>query len=224
MPDAQPSFWSRWSDGYEQPDSNLSQRLSVVQERVREAIESAPGPLRLISVCAGQGRDAIGVLAGHPRRSDVKAFLVELDDRNVSVARRSAADADLDGVEVVRADASLTAVYRDAVPADVLLLCGIFGNVSEHDVRTTVANASRLCAPGPSWSGPGIGRRPTRRPRSERGSSRPASRSWPSTLPERIGSRSAPIDSSRIRSSSGTTFGCSPSSSRTRGIPWRVAP
>jgi hypothetical protein len=39
-------------------------------------------------------------------------------------------------------------VYRDAVPADVLLLCGIFGNVSEQDVRTTVANASRLCAPG----------------------------------------------------------------------------
>ena len=93
MPDAQPSFWSRWHDGYEQPDSNLSQRLSVVQERVREAIDRMPGPLRLISVCAGQGRDVIGVLADHPRRTDVSAFLVELDEHNVGVARALAADA-----------------------------------------------------------------------------------------------------------------------------------
>jgi len=29
----------------------------------------------------------------------------------------------------------------------VLMLCGIFGNVSDEDLRTTVSNASRLCAP-----------------------------------------------------------------------------
>jgi hypothetical protein len=33
------------------------------------------------------------------------------------------------------------------IPADVLMLCGIFGNVSDEDVRRTVYNASRLCAP-----------------------------------------------------------------------------
>ena len=148
MPEPHPSFWARWHDDYERPDSNLSRRLSVVQRRLGEAIDGAAGPRRLISVCAGQGRDAIGVLAEHPRRSDVTALLVELDEHNVAVARGLAADAGLDRVEVIRADASLTAVYRDAVPTDVLLLCGIFGNVSEQDVRTTVANASRLCAPG----------------------------------------------------------------------------
>jgi hypothetical protein len=148
MRGAQPSFWASWHNAYDRPDSDLSQRLAVVQLRVREAIEGKPGSIRLISVCAGQGRDVIGVLADHPRRSDVTAFLVELDGHNVAVARSLAADAGLERVEVVRDDASLTAVYRDAVPADVLLLCGIFGNVSEEDVRTTVANASRLCAPG----------------------------------------------------------------------------
>ena len=148
MPDAQPSFWSRWHDGYEQPGSDLSQRLSVVQRRLGEAIDRMPGPLRLISVCAGQGRDVIGVLADHPRRTDVSAFLVELDEHNVGVARALAADAGLSRIKVVQGDASTTAVYRDAVRADVLLLCGIFGNVSEQDVRTTVANSSRLCAPG----------------------------------------------------------------------------
>ena len=148
MPGEQSPFWVSWHAAYEDPESDLSQRLLVVQHRVREAIDRTPGPLSLISVCAGQGRDVIGVLAGHSRSSDVKAFLVELDDHNVGVARRGAADAGLGGVEVVQADASLTAVYRDALPADVLLLCGIFGNVSDEDVRTTVMNASRLCAPG----------------------------------------------------------------------------
>ncbi|GHD35622.1 hypothetical protein GCM10010335_31060 [Streptomyces galbus] len=32
-------------------------------------------------MCAGQGRDLIGVLAGHPRRDDVRARLVELDEK-----------------------------------------------------------------------------------------------------------------------------------------------
>lgn len=140
-------FWVRWHAGYDDPDSDLSQRLVVVQQRVREAIDATPGSVRLISVCAGQGRDVIGALAGHPRSSRVRALLVELDEHNVAVARRSAAEAGMAGVEVVRADAALTDVYRDAVPADVLLLCGIFGNVSDDDVRATVMHASRLCAP-----------------------------------------------------------------------------
>ena len=142
------SFWVRWHDDYADPRSDLSQRLVVVQHRLREAIDRTPGPVRLISVCAGQGHDVIGVLSDHPRSSDVAALLVELDEHNVDRARSAAADAGLESVQVVRADAALTAVYRDAVPAQVLLLCGIFGNVPDDDVRTTVSNASRLCAPG----------------------------------------------------------------------------
>jgi ubiquinone/menaquinone biosynthesis C-methylase UbiE len=148
MPDDRASFWVRWHARYEDPGSDLGERLEVVQQRLLEAIDRKPGPLRLISVCAGQGRDVVGVLAGHPRSSEVEALLVELDDHNVGVARESVAGAGLDGVDVVRADASVMGVYRDAVPADVLLLCGIFGNVSDEDIRTTVANAPRLCAPG----------------------------------------------------------------------------
>ena len=120
-----------------------------MQQRLREAIDSSPpGPIRLVSVCAGQGRDVLGVLEGHDRARDVRALLVELDAHNADVARTRAAAAGLGGVVVMQADAALTAVYRDAVPADVLLLCGIFGNVSDEDIDYTVRNASRLCAPG----------------------------------------------------------------------------
>jgi hypothetical protein len=146
--DTSPSSWVRWHADYDDPGTDLAQRLTVVQTRLRQALDVAgSGHIGLISVCAGQGRDVIGGLAGHPRRQDVTALLVELDDRNALVARTAAADAGLAGVQVVRADASNTTVYRDAVPAQLLLLCGIFGNVTDDDVQTTVANASRLCAP-----------------------------------------------------------------------------
>ena len=46
------------------------------------------------------------------------------------------------------ADASRVASYADALPADVLLLCGIFGNVSEGDIQRTAQAAPALCAAG----------------------------------------------------------------------------
>jgi hypothetical protein len=61
--------------------------------------------------------------------------------------RARIAAAGIPGVEVRQADAGITGTYLDAIPADVLMLCGIFGNVSDDDVRRTVNNASRLCAP-----------------------------------------------------------------------------
>ncbi len=38
--------------------------------------------------------------------------------------------------------------YVHAVPADLVLLCGIFGNISDADVQTMVEVAPQLCAPG----------------------------------------------------------------------------
>src|SRR5271166_4326835 len=89
--------WHAWHSGYESPDSELARRLALVQTQLRGVIDSAPpGPIRVISVCAGQGHDLIGVLADHPRRADVSARLVELDAQNVALAQRAAAAAGLD--------------------------------------------------------------------------------------------------------------------------------
>jgi hypothetical protein len=99
-------------------------------------------------LCAGQGHDVIGVLPHHPRRDDARAVLVESDAHNAGLARRAAAGAGLSRVEVRQADASLVASFADALPADVLLLCGIFGNISARDIRRTVAAAPALCRVG----------------------------------------------------------------------------
>jgi hypothetical protein len=140
--------WVAWHRDYDDPSSRLSRRLPVVQDMLRDAIERIDGPIRLISMCAGEGRDVIGVLANHPRRDDVSARLVELDPRNAKVARAAARESLLDNVEIIEADAALTDMYNGAIPAHIILACGIFGNISEQDIRRTVRFLPSLCAPG----------------------------------------------------------------------------
>lgn len=143
------THWQAWHEPYDTPGSYLSRRLAAVQDRLRDAIEACgPGPIRILSLCAGQGRDVLGVLVAHPRAEDISGRLVELDDANVAWARAYAAEHDLRGIELVAGDASNTDAATGAVPADIVLLCGIFGNVSDHDVERTVRLAPMLCAPG----------------------------------------------------------------------------
>jgi hypothetical protein len=141
--------WVDWHAAYDDPGSKLARRLAVVRARIVEVLDAAPpGPLRAVSMCAGQGRDLIGALAGHPRAGDVSARLVELDPGNVARARAAAANAGLTGVEVVEGDAALSDAYAGAVPADLVLACGIFGNVSDEDVARTIAALPGFLAPG----------------------------------------------------------------------------
>jgi hypothetical protein len=89
----------------------------------------------------------IGVVAGHPRRGDVRARLVELDERNVAAARQAGRAAGLDNVEVLHADAGTTDACVGAVPARIVVACGIFVNITASDIRTTVTALPSLCAP-----------------------------------------------------------------------------
>jgi len=140
------SEWVQWHEGYE-PGQPLALRLGVVQDLIRSALDSRPpGPIRIISMCAGDGRDLLGVLPGHARRGDVHARLVELDP---GLAARGAARATdvSSSIHVVNADAAGTSAYAGAVPADIVLVCGVFGNITDDDVHRTVEQLPSLCAP-----------------------------------------------------------------------------
>jgi Putative methyltransferase len=141
--------WYAWHHDYDDPDSALGRRLAAVQQQIRIALDGAPpGPLPAISLCAGQGRDLIEVLAGHPRRGDVLARLVELDPRNAEVARQAARAVGLSQVEVVTGDAALTDHYAGLTPAYLVLACGVFGNMTDEDIDRTVGYCTQLCAHG----------------------------------------------------------------------------
>ncbi|MEV0134801.1 class I SAM-dependent methyltransferase [Dactylosporangium sp. NPDC050688] len=142
--------WVEWHRGYDSPTSPLSRRLEVVRRDLRRALGTSPsepgGTRRLVSICAGDGRDALPVIAEHDRR--VRALLVELDPVLARRARETADDLGLPAVEVRVADAGDAATYVGVRPAHVLLACGVFGNIDAGDVRRTVAALPALLAPG----------------------------------------------------------------------------
>jgi hypothetical protein len=144
---SEPRDWLHWHDAYEEPESPLQRRLRIVQGHIRSWLDERPGaPVQVVSACAGQGRDLIEVLAGRPDAASVRARLVELDPRNAAIAEASARRAGLAGVEVLRADAGVVDAYQGFLPADLVLMCGVFGNISDEDVRATVSTLPQLCA------------------------------------------------------------------------------
>jgi hypothetical protein len=128
-----------WHDRYDDPASNQAQRLGTVRRWIRRALDE--GARTLVSACAGDGRDVLGALRPGDR---VTGRLVELDPTLAARARQAAPA----GIEVLEADAGSTDAYAGAVPADLVLLCGVFGNVTDDDVRRTVLASPMLCGPG----------------------------------------------------------------------------
>ncbi len=131
--------WHAWHADYGDPGSALSHRRAAVQQRVRQRLDR--GSARVLSLCAGDGADVLGVLRPG---DDVRGRLVELDPVLAERARSQAPP----GIEVVTGDAGTTDACRGAVPADLLLLCGIFGNIPDEDIRGTIAVLPQLCTAG----------------------------------------------------------------------------
>jgi hypothetical protein len=144
-----------WHEQYDDPGSSLPRRLALVREALRAELDARPGPVRALSLCAGDGRDILGVLAEREDVARVSVTLVEVLPELVERARSAAAQLAAT-VEVLAADAGCSETYvgLGTVPADVVLLVGVLGNVSDADVAATVAAMPRLCAPGATllWS------------------------------------------------------------------------
>ncbi|NNN20704.1 MAG: SAM-dependent methyltransferase [Acidimicrobiales bacterium] len=142
------SHWESWHDSYSVKNSDLSYRLEVVKQRLQELIERFEVPVRILSLCAGQGHDVIQTLKENPNLNISKALLVELDPKNVSVGESEIKRSGLGTVNYLEGDAANVSLYSDFVPVEILLLCGIFGNISLDDIKNTLERSSSFLAPG----------------------------------------------------------------------------
>ncbi|XVV14373.1 class I SAM-dependent methyltransferase [Actinoplanes sp. CA-131856] len=126
--------WVQWHEEYDIPGSSLARRLAVVQDHLRAALGPAP---KVISMCAGDGRDILPLLPAEGR-----ALLVEWDP---ALARRARGGTN---VSVRNEDAGTIDAYLSFAAADIVLACGVFGNVSPGDVRRTIEALPMLLTPG----------------------------------------------------------------------------
>jgi hypothetical protein len=139
--------WHDWYTAYDDPTSSLSRRLAAVRRAFADVLaQRAPASSRrqVVSICAGDGRDALPVLAAG--YEDVPTTLVELDPTLAAAARREARRLGLAAVEVREADAGSVDAFEGIPRADVFLACGVFGNITDADLATTIATLPQLLA------------------------------------------------------------------------------
>ncbi len=145
-----PKDWFEWHDLYN-TEAKLQQRLQIVREYISYSLDaSPPGIIRVVSVCAGDGRDLLGALENHPRAKDVHARLVELNPQLVERGRATIESLGLaKQIELINGDATISDNYVGAVPADIVIVCGVFGNLAdEAELNRLLGNLSFLSKQG----------------------------------------------------------------------------
>jgi hypothetical protein len=141
--------WSSWHHEYDESGSSLSRRLALVRAHIAGVLRDRAGQrTRVLSACAGEGRDIIAETAAAGDPDSVEALLVEKAPSVASVARESARRRGLRRFTVLEGDAGVTDAYASIVPADLLLFCGVFGWIDERDMFGTIDALPRLAAPG----------------------------------------------------------------------------
>ena len=156
--------WNKWLARYDNPQSPFSRRLLTVQRLIHRRLDrTAPHPVSILSLCAGDGRDILEVLSDRDDAARVKATLVEVEPRLCVLARARVTENALTGIEIKQADAGTTDTFAGGSPADLVILVGVFGNISDTDVRATVEILPAFCKPNALviWS---LRRKPRRHP------------------------------------------------------------
>lgn len=141
--------WQAWYGQYDDENSSLSRRLRVVQQRLDDLVSGEPPVRRALSLCAGDGRDILPVVARLPNARRPELLLVEIDPTLAAAAERRAVDFGV-AATVIVGDAGLAKTWQHVGPVDLLMLCGIFGNISETGIRATISASRGMLTRGGS--------------------------------------------------------------------------
>jgi non-ribosomal peptide synthetase component F/acyl carrier protein len=139
-------IWSNWHKNYE-VSPRLKARLQLVQGQIDGVLIAAPpGPIRILSICAGDGRDLLGLRPDHSRRPDIVAYLVDNDSPSLERGRREAAQIQFPGqLHFLEADATQNRSYQDLGHFDLVLISGLLGHLRPEGVTSLLTGLPMLC-------------------------------------------------------------------------------
>ncbi len=143
--------WNQWHADYETSPA-LQARLKSVCRQIAAALDERPaGPIKIISICAGDGRDLCLALREHPRQRDVTATLIDNDPNSLARGREMAKEFCPNAqLHFIEADASLAKTYAETGHADLVLMSGFLGHLRHEDALGLIASLPMLCKTG-SW-------------------------------------------------------------------------
>jgi predicted RNA methylase len=141
--------WTSWHERYES-SKPLQERLNEVCAQITRVISKASGDcVRVISICAGDGRDLVGSLAALRGSATVCATLVESNLQLVAKGQAMVEEFGLaDQIRFRCADATQSETYDGICPADLVILSGAFGNLRAHSVERLIVALQCLCTHG----------------------------------------------------------------------------
>jgi Putative methyltransferase len=144
-----PIDWVAWHERYK-TNRGLKARLRAVCGQIENCLSACPpGPIRVVSVCSGDGRDLLSALINHPRERDVVAYLIDTERALVDAGQDSANISGLgDQLHFIVGDATLPSSYKGMLPADLVLVCGVFGHVLKEDLQRLVHSLGCMCKTG----------------------------------------------------------------------------
>lgn len=141
--------WQSWHENYRN-SLPLRARLEEVSQQVTDAINAIESPrVHVLSLCSGDGRDLLKVLLSGNTNKAVDATLIELDPILVEQGREAFAEHGFsDFVQFRCADATLFSSYQDLPKAELVMVCGVFGNVRANHVERLIFSLKGFCSPG----------------------------------------------------------------------------
>ncbi len=139
----------RWHDDYADPNSNNSARLRRVRGLIAAELDARLRPAApaqpLLRRRPRHPRRARGAPRGRRPHHRPHRRAITRPRRNRPPARTASIGAD---IEVVCADAGDPRNAVGAIPADLVLLVGIMGDISEDDILYLARTSASFCAPG----------------------------------------------------------------------------
>jgi hypothetical protein len=119
----------------------FQKRLDEVKRQIRVTLdECPPGPLRIISLCSGDGRDLLGVVPDHARRPDVSCLLVDANPEAIVDAKAAASAVGLEKqFRCVVGDAACLDHYESFGPAHLIIISGVFVYLMPADAERLIA-------------------------------------------------------------------------------------
>ena len=141
--------WAKWHEKYEVSPA-MKARLVIVREHLSRCLDlQPPGPIQILSICAGDARDLIGLMEAHPRKKDVNALLVENNSELVEAGRKVISEAGIESqLTFSMSDATISSTYVEFVPVDIALLSGVFGNLRPEECARLIRSLCSLCKRG----------------------------------------------------------------------------
>jgi Methyltransferase domain len=143
--------WDNWHKLYETSE-DFRTRLRMVCQQISAVLDRCPdGPIRIISICAGDGRDVLEAVSEHHRCGDVQAFLLDNHAASLERGQRSAEKASMsENLHFMNADASLASSFTGLGHADLVLISGVLGHLDHADVPRLITKLPMLVKKGGS--------------------------------------------------------------------------